>query len=81
MELIAQILCLTGAFIFFVGYAWIIVTACKHSLWWGLGCQILAFVPYLFLILHRQKAAKLGLATLVGVGLLAAGAAIMPVSG
>ena len=58
MELVSIGLLLVGTLLLLVGAVGFLIASFRASIWWGLGCLFLPFVPLLFLIIHWRMAFK-----------------------
>jgi len=62
-----ELLSILGMIIALIGGVWLIVTAFREGLLWGLGCLLLPIVSLAFVIMHWDEAKKPFLVNLLGV--------------
>ena len=77
MGAISMILIVAGGLLGVVASIWFLMKAFQESVLWGLGCLIVPFVSFIFLILHWDEAGKpfllsLGASILCTVGVFMA---------
>lgn len=58
METLGTVLIVAGMIMVAIGGIWFIIAAFSESIWWGLGCLLLPIIPFVFLIVHWEVAAK-----------------------
>lgn len=68
-----NILVYLGLFVFVIGGIGTLIAAFKTSVWWGLGCLLIAPVSLLFLIMNWSVAKNPFFLQLVGVGIMLLG--------
>lgn len=68
-----QILVYLGLLIFIIGGIGTLIAAFKTSIWWGLGCLLIAPVSLLFLVMNWGIAKNPFFLQLTGIGVMLLG--------
>lgn len=68
-----EILFYLGLFVFIIGGIGTLIAAFKTSIWWGLGCLLVAPVSLLFLVMNWGVAKNPFFLQLFGVGIMLSG--------
>ncbi len=78
MEIIGWLLMGVGGIMSLIYSIIVLIKAFQTSIWWGIGSLLIGLVGLIFVLMHWAEAGKPFLMSLLGVGIMIAGAALLP---